>query len=152
MSTISLYLHLFDFAQRYEYLRTDPLNLEIESRELMEKQRGFQLINPTEKWFPGLDASREMFASWDWRIGKTPKFSVLKDVRLKSTGQEVDQQTGAAEDANLLKLKVDVVSVSNNIRIVYCADNDSDCFPTYTRVSSRTCRSPIRTLRMNFPL
>lgn len=98
-------------------MRTDPLNLEIESRELMEKQRGFQLINPTEKWFPGLDASRELFASWDWRIGKTPKFSVLKDVRLKSTGQEVDQQVGAAGDANLLKLKVDVVSVSNKMQI-----------------------------------
>lgn len=81
----------------YEYMRTHATDLSIESRELMEKQKGFQLINPTEKWFPGLMEIREQFASWDWRFGKTPKFSVQKDIELKS----VDKQ-------NQYKLKVDV--------------------------------------------
>jgi lipoyltransferase 1 len=48
------------------------------------QQRGFQLINPTEKWFPGLNELRENFSSWDWRIGKTPKFNVQKNIELKS--------------------------------------------------------------------
>lgn len=48
------------------------------------KQRGFQLINPTEKWFPGIDAIREQFSSWDWRYGKTPDFIVEKDLKLKT--------------------------------------------------------------------
>lgn len=54
----------------------------------MMKQRGFQLINPTEKWFPGLMAIREEFASWDWRFGKTPKFTVTKDTNIKSDDKE----------------------------------------------------------------
>lgn len=54
----------------------------------MMKQRGFQLINPTEKWFPGLMEIRENFASWNWRYGKTPKFTVQKDAQLKSDDKE----------------------------------------------------------------
>lgn len=48
------------------------------------KQRGFQLINPTEKWFPGITALRDNFEAWDWRFGRTPKFSVEKSIELKS--------------------------------------------------------------------
>lgn len=79
------------------------MDLAIESRELMEKQRGFQLINPTEKWFPGLLEIRKQFASWEWCIGKTPKFSVVRDVQLKS-------ETAASQTP--LQIKVDVVAVS----------------------------------------
>lgn len=50
----------------------------------MMKQRGFQLINPTEKWFPGLMEIRENFSSWDWCYGKTPTFTVQKELQLKS--------------------------------------------------------------------
>lgn len=85
-------------------MRTDSSDLAVESRELMEKQRGFQLINPTEKWFPGLMEIREQFASWDWCIGKTPKFSVVRDVQLKSD----------ATNQTPLQIKVDVVAVSDN--------------------------------------
>lgn len=91
-------------------MRTDPLNLDIESADLVEKQRGFQLINPTEKWFPGLQEIREQFASWDWCIGKTPKFSVLKDVQLKSSAGAETNDTN--DEMAALKLKVDVVGVS----------------------------------------
>lgn len=56
----------------------------------MMKQRGFQLINPTEKWFPGLMEIRENLSSWDWRFGKTPKFTVQKDIQLKSDDKDHD--------------------------------------------------------------
>ena len=37
----------------WEYLRTTALTLEDGGNELIGKQRGFQLINPTDQWFPG---------------------------------------------------------------------------------------------------
>lgn len=69
---------------RYEFLRTSAIELNDGGRDLLMKQRGFQLINPTEKWFPGIDDIREQFSSWDWRYGKTPDFTVEKDFKLKS--------------------------------------------------------------------
>ena len=81
-------------------MRTAATDLSIESKELMEKQRGFQLINPTEKWFPGIMEIREQYASWDWRFGKTPKFSVEKLVQLKSDAKTTDA-----------KLNVDITEV-----------------------------------------
>jgi len=81
----------------YEYLRTHAVELNDEGQHLLQKQRGFQLINPTEKWFPGIMELRETYASWDWRFGKTPKFTVQKDIQLKSTDKE-----------STLKLKMDV--------------------------------------------
>lgn len=68
----------------------------------MMKQNGFQLINPTEKWFPGLMKIRDTFASWDWRFGKTPKFTVQKDLQLKSNDEDFVVQ---------LKVLVEGVSV-----------------------------------------
>lgn len=50
----------------------------------MMKQRGFQLINPTEKWFPGLMELREKYVSRDWWLGKTPAFTVQKEFVMKS--------------------------------------------------------------------
>lgn len=76
----------------YEFLRTPANKLADGGRDLVMQQRGFQLINPTEKWFPGLNELRENFASWDWRFGKTPKFSVQKSVQLKSGDQYLDFQ------------------------------------------------------------
>lgn len=72
----------------YEFLRTSATELNDGGRHQTMKQRGFQLINPTEKWFPGLMEIRDKFASWDWCIGKTPKFSVQKDLQLKSDEKE----------------------------------------------------------------
>lgn len=43
---------------------------------------------------------RETFASWDWRFGKTPKFTVQRDIQLKSTDKE-----------SSFKLKMDVEKV-----------------------------------------
>lgn len=76
----------------YEYLRTHAVELTDEGQDLIQKQRGFQLINPTEKWFPGLMELRETFASWDWRFGKTPKFTVQKEIQLKSMDKVSNMQ------------------------------------------------------------
>lgn len=88
----------------YEFLRTPATQLTDGGRDLLMKQLGFQLINPTEKWFPGISELRENFASWDWRIGKTPKFSVQKAIQLKSESGEQQQQQPPQE----MKVKVDV--------------------------------------------
>lgn len=39
----------------WEYLRTHPLELIDNGMEYANQQNGFQLINPTENWFPGKD-------------------------------------------------------------------------------------------------
>lgn len=83
-------------------MRTSATELNDGGRDLMMKQRGFQLINPTEKWFPGLMEIREKYASWEWCIGKTPKFTVQKQLQLKSDERE-----------HGVKLKVNVAEVSN---------------------------------------
>lgn len=82
---VELQLQFFIYSIfSYEFLRTSATELNDGGRDLLMKQRGFQLINPTEKWFPGIEEKRQMFASWDWRYGKTPNFSVIKDIKLKS--------------------------------------------------------------------
>lgn len=83
----------------YEFLRTMATALEDGGRELVMQQRGFQLINPTENWYPGLNEIREQFASWEWRFGKTPKFSVLKTIQLKCDGKDQDVQLKIVVDA-----------------------------------------------------
>uniref|UniRef100_A0A1B0GKE1 BPL/LPL catalytic domain-containing protein n=1 Tax=Lutzomyia longipalpis TaxID=7200 RepID=A0A1B0GKE1_LUTLO len=81
----------------YEFLRTNATELIDGGRELVMKQRGFQLINPTEKWFPGITALKDNFEAWDWRYGRTPKFHVEKMIELKSK-----------EKIHCMKLHVDV--------------------------------------------
>lgn len=93
----------------YEFLRTPATQLTDGGRDLLMKQLGFQLINPTEKWFPGINELRANFASWDWCIGKTPKFSVQKSIQLKSeTGEQTQQQQQEQQPQNEMKVKVDV--------------------------------------------
>ncbi|XP_043685636.1 lipoyltransferase 1, mitochondrial isoform X1 [Vespula pensylvanica] len=62
----------------WEYLRTKPLVLEDGGYDHIQEQKGFQLINPTEDWFPGIDKLKEEFRSWEWIYGRTPEFSVTK--------------------------------------------------------------------------
>lgn len=94
----------FLFTIRYEYLRTSATSLCDGGRHLMMKQRGFQLINPTEKWFPGLMEIRENFSSWDWCYGKTPTFTVQKELQLKSDEKDHNVR---------LDISVNAVSVLN---------------------------------------
>ncbi|CAG4977946.1 unnamed protein product [Parnassius apollo] len=65
-------------AVGYEYLRTPALNIEDGGQDLIMKQRGFQFINPTDDWFPGLAKLREELQSWDWCYGRTPVFTVSR--------------------------------------------------------------------------
>lgn len=110
----------------YEFLRTPATQLTDGGRDLLMKQLGFQLINPTEKWFPGIGELRANFASWDWRIGKTPKFSVQKSIQLKSEGDEqsqpqqemkvkVDVDKGLIQDISLLVPGQEPIPVVSNL-------------------------------------
>ncbi|XP_014606524.1 PREDICTED: lipoyltransferase 1, mitochondrial isoform X1 [Polistes canadensis] len=65
-------------AVGWEYLRTKPLVLEDGGYDHIQEQKGFQMINPSEDWFPGIDKLREQFCSWEWTYGRTPDFSVTK--------------------------------------------------------------------------
>lgn len=75
-------------AVGYEYLRTAATELEDGGYAQTQQQRGFQLVNPTEKWFPGIKEIRDEFASWDWIFGRTPKFVVEKELQLKADNKE----------------------------------------------------------------
>lgn len=102
---------LFTSLLRYEFLRTNAIELVDGGREQVMRQQGFQLINPTEKWFPGITELRSNFASWDWRFGKTPAFSVERKVPMKQQQQQQQSVEGGkdgAEGGKELKLKVDV--------------------------------------------
>jgi lipoyltransferase 1 len=90
----------------YEFLRTPADKLCDGGRDFVMQQRGFQLINPTEKWFPGLNELRDNFSSWEWRFSKTPKFAVETNIELKS-----------GDECHNLKVCVDVEKVLNFIRI-----------------------------------
>ncbi|KAL1122188.1 hypothetical protein AAG570_003593 [Ranatra chinensis] len=63
-------------ALGWEYLRTAPVSQQDAGWPFVSKQRGFQLINPTDEWFPGLEKIKEEFESWDWVYGRTPSFKV----------------------------------------------------------------------------
>lgn len=65
-------------ALGYEYLRTPALHLEDGGQNLISKQRGFQFVNPTDDWFPGLAELRNELQSWDWCYGRTPAFTVSR--------------------------------------------------------------------------
>ncbi|XP_026759145.2 lipoyltransferase 1, mitochondrial isoform X2 [Galleria mellonella] len=65
-------------ALGYEYLRTPAMRLEDGGQNQISKQRGFQFINPTDDWFPGLAELKNDLKSWDWCFGRTPDFSVSR--------------------------------------------------------------------------
>lgn len=92
----------------YEFLRTSATALEDGGRDLVMLQRGFNLINPTDKWYPGLDAIRNEYASWEWRLAKTPKFTVLKTLQLKGNEKYHDVQLKIVVDASII---VDIMLV-----------------------------------------
>lgn len=95
----------------YEFLRTAATTLEDGGRELMMQQRGFQLINPTEKWYPGLNDLRNQYVSWEWRFGKTPKFTALRTLQLKCNEKNLDVQLKVNVDAGII---VDIMLVLPN--------------------------------------
>lgn len=133
----------------YEFLRTPAEKLSDGGRELVMQQRGFQLINPTEKWFPGLNVIRENFASWDWRYGKTPKFSAQKNIELKSGNDShemklnVEVEKGLIQNIDLLlKNSTDVMPiVSSLIGKPYNEDNFERIINALVSVSGENVKS-----------
>ncbi|CAH0727485.1 unnamed protein product, partial [Brenthis ino] len=65
-------------AVGYEYLRTAALHLEDGGDRQISKQRGFQFVNPTDEWFPGLAEIKNELVTWDWSFGRTPLFTVSR--------------------------------------------------------------------------
>ncbi|XP_022914879.1 lipoyl amidotransferase LIPT1, mitochondrial [Onthophagus taurus] len=62
----------------WEFLRTEALTLKDGGKDLANQQKGFNMINPTEKWFPGLMEIRDELSKWDWNYGKTPNFTITR--------------------------------------------------------------------------
>ncbi|CAG2058444.1 unnamed protein product [Timema podura] len=89
-------------AVGWEFLRTCPQSMQDGGHDLISQQYGFQLVNPTEGWFPGLEKTREELASWDWRFGKTPKFQVTRSFRVP---EELTEDSMADEE---LRIKLDI--------------------------------------------
>ncbi|EDX07318.1 lipoyltransferase 1, mitochondrial [Drosophila simulans] len=90
-------------AVGYEYLRTAATTLEDGGSKQTMQQRGFQLVNPTEKWFPGIEELRSNYSSWDWVIGKTPKFTVQKELEVKGDEQDMKLKLSVEVEAGLMK-------------------------------------------------
>lgn len=65
----------------YEFLRTTTDGND-GGAERIQKQRGFQMVNPTNDWFPGLDSIKSELKSWAWNFGKTPEFSLRKEYQI----------------------------------------------------------------------
>ncbi|CAB3240992.1 unnamed protein product [Arctia plantaginis] len=65
-------------AVGYEYLRTPALHLEDGGQAHISQQRGFQFVNPTDEWFPGLAELKNELQTWDWNYGRTPVFTVSR--------------------------------------------------------------------------
>ncbi|XP_033322060.2 lipoyltransferase 1 isoform X1 [Megalopta genalis] len=102
----------------WEYLRTKALVLEDGGQDLIQQQKGFQYINPTEDWFPGLDELVSQFRSWEWNYGKSPMFSITRELDLVARDSKVHRfnltleiQNGVVEE---IKMRLPAGLVSNN--------------------------------------
>ncbi|XP_045527697.1 lipoyltransferase 1, mitochondrial isoform X2 [Pieris brassicae] len=62
----------------YEYLRTPALHIEDAGERHISQQRGFQFVNPTEDWYPGIAELRKELTTWEWCYGRTPEFTVRR--------------------------------------------------------------------------
>ncbi|CAH4031314.1 unnamed protein product [Pieris brassicae] len=62
----------------YEYLRTPALHIEDAGERHISQQRGFQFVNPTEDWYPGIAELRKELTTWEWCYGRTPEFTVSR--------------------------------------------------------------------------
>ncbi|XP_053988613.1 lipoyltransferase 1, mitochondrial-like isoform X1 [Hylaeus volcanicus] len=105
-------------ALGWEYLRTKALILEDGGQDLIQRQKGFQFINPTEDWFPGLDKLISEFRSWEWNYGRTPKFTVtrvldvlVQDSKVHQFNLTLEIQNGIIEE---IKMRLPPGLVSND--------------------------------------
>jgi len=68
----------------YEFLRTDCNGQDGGEKEF-QHNRGFQMVNPTDEWYPGLGKLRSDLKGWEWNFGKTPEFTVHQTYPMSST-------------------------------------------------------------------
>ncbi|XP_044004091.1 lipoyltransferase 1, mitochondrial-like [Aphidius gifuensis] len=65
----------------------------------------FQMINPNDNNYPGLNELVDEFSSWNWNYGKTPKFTVNKKIKLSDyfdpVDVELEVQSGIVIDIKL---------------------------------------------------
>lgn len=111
----------------WEYLRTAAFTFQDNGMEFANAQNGFQVINPTEQSFPGIDDLRKNFESWEWRFGRTPKFTishsfpvpkllgdVFGDVRISITVEQ-----GMISDINIYEPpELITAGISRNVNVM----------------------------------
>ncbi|XP_031844688.1 lipoyltransferase 1 isoform X2 [Nomia melanderi] len=102
----------------WEYLRTKALVLEDGGQNHIQQQKGFQYINPTEDWFPGLNKLVNQFRSWEWNYGKSPRFSVTRvldlvaqDGRSRQFNLTLEIESGIIDE---IKMRLPAGLVSND--------------------------------------
>lgn len=86
-----------------EFLRTSPTNADVVCDDGILESGKFHWIDPTEELYPGLEGLRANFASWDWRIGRTPKFNVTKHLQLKYGEHVQNVELKVAVDAGIIQ-------------------------------------------------
>ncbi|CAB4055574.1 LIPT1 [Lepeophtheirus salmonis] len=62
----------------FEFLRTD-INGEDQGVQ-NNKNWGFHLVRPDNDWYNGIDETKKELQGYNWVLGKTPKFKVMKKI------------------------------------------------------------------------
>ncbi|XP_071441008.1 lipoyl amidotransferase LIPT1, mitochondrial isoform X2 [Hetaerina americana] len=104
-----------------EFLRSDAAGKNVGNGVV--SRRGFQLINPAESWFPGLEKLRQEMSSWIWRFGKTPRFDVTRSFTIprelavgEAASAEAEKLSKApAADASPAQLTVKMEVVNGRV-------------------------------------
>lgn len=72
-------------ALGWEFMQTHALAVKDGGSLLATQQKGFQLINPTDSWFPGIKKIRSDLTRWEWLYGQTPDFKLSRTLHIPST-------------------------------------------------------------------
>lgn len=90
-------------AVGWQYLRTTPLTHKDAGWAHVQQQNGFQMVNPTDEWFPGLEKIKNELSSWEWRFGSTPEFVASKeyDIGYGDIRVEITVQKGIVGDVSM---------------------------------------------------
>lgn len=64
------------------YLHSANDSASLTPEQLYQRSNGYALINPSEDWFPGLQALQEELSSKSWLHEKTPRFTITRPVTL----------------------------------------------------------------------
>lgn len=107
-----------------EYLKASETGLDVNDQRSADQQK-IHMVNPTESLYPGLNKIRDEFASWEWRFGKTPKFTVIKPLTIESN-----------EIIHNFKLKINV-EAGKITEIFICTSTTQFILPTFTMMQGQ---------------